>query len=353
MRSSDFQLMLSEAYAACLLGKVEVARRIVADIRSAGSIQDDPACATEVMLIEGVIELYSGKIDLARNRLIRVVAIGRHLNEVDKVPLALGWMALAAYNDGLVLESANLLAEAVESDAIFSPRVRLRLATTASNLATYACLGESSKRWNLASRIAAAEVGVPGVLSSVVFSMAVSSIDAAQLKNMHGELSSDEALATLQAVESAINYDAAAGQGVQTVLRKLALGMSLNLCLRYTEAGDVLSDYISAPEGSRECDAVCGLVELAYAYQGLSPSPLDNAIFERLLKSGSILEEPLERAAWCSVVAENYLRTGDGLNHQRFAGDKRDELAIRDELSAALSSSLARLNLLEPPAGWS
>lgn len=355
METSEFRAVLLRAYCDCLVGQIDRAAMIVKALRERIEIAESPAVAGDTMLVEGVIALYSGSIETARERLTRAALIGGHLSALDIAPVARGWLALAAYNEGKVLEAADLLRTALcesMAQSVQTPRTRLRLATTAANLAFYADRADVAKVWNLAARRAATAMQLAGVLSSVIFSMAVSSLDACQRKKLSGVLRAEEGQETLMAVQSAVNYDAGFGRGVQPMLHQLALGMAFNICGQYQDARRVLRDYVSAAFGSRIEDAACGFVELAFAELGSSRAGLDADVLSQVVRMGDLLCEPLERAAQFAVLAEHFARVGDDSAHKANLLKKSAALSERESLVSRLRESLAGSELSKPPVGW-
>lgn len=352
MVSSDMNALLSQAYGCCILGDLAQARTLITQLRSAFAIENRPQQAAEIMLLEGVVALYSGDIDAGRDRLRRALAIGQLFPQADLAQVASGWLAMAAYNDGDVLAAAALLKSAIDMGVVATDRARLRLATIAGNLCEYAAEPAAARSWNAASRRAASALGLSGVLSSVIFAMAVSSLDASQLKRLTGTLQPEEGQDTLMLVQGAIGYDAGAGRGAQPNLSRLALGMAYNLCARHEEALQTLRRYVADTTGSRKGDAACGVVELALAQLGVSTQPLSADLYADVQAAGALLVEPLERAAWLCAMAEHHHRQGEAQAAQRHRQAMAQALEARASLSAALARALEQSALLAPPADW-
>ncbi|RVT51603.1 hypothetical protein [Rubrivivax albus] len=352
MNPKHLGTLLHQAYGSCITGNVRQARSTILEIRRNFVIEKSPVHAAETMLIEGVLSLYSGEIDSGCDRLRRAIAIGQFFPGTDLSQVACGWLSLACYNAGDIIKSAEYVGTSLESGEVKSQRARLRISTTAANLSEYAGLPDAARRWNAASRRAATALGIPGVLTSVIFSMAVASLDASQRKRFNNVLSDEDAQETLGIVQSAIGYDARAGLGAQPNLHRLALGMSFSICGRYREALNALQCYLEDANGSRQEDAVCGFVEFALAEMNLSRQPLAQDLLQKLEAIGVKLREPLERAAWLSALEDHYVLVGDIVRAQAYCKEKIDALEHRERLSSELSKLLERKNLMSPPAEW-
>lgn len=352
MNSTELNVLLSRAYDACLLGNTGQAKKIIDEVRRSFVIESSPHHAAEIMLIEGALGLYSGAIDAGCDRLRRAIVIGQYYPNTDLVQLAYGWLSLASYNGGDVMKAAEFLTLALGSGVVTSQRARLRLATTAGNLSEYAGQSASGRQWSLASRRAASAMGLTGVLSSVIFSMAVSSLDSSQLKRLNGTLSLEDGQETLRAVQSAMSYDAGAGYGAQLNLHKLALGMSYSICGYFDEALNSLRCYVSDAAGSRREDAACGLVEFALAEMAVSRKPLTAEMHAQLDRKGQQLREPLERAAWFAAMAEHHLLSGSLEVARDCERNKVLALEHRNQVSSELSALLSQNGLLVPPTDW-
>lgn len=344
--------LLSQAYGCCILGDVAQARTLITQLRSAFAIENRPLQAAEIMLLEGVVALYSGDIDAGCDRLRRALAIGQHFPQTDLAQVASGWLAMAAFNEGDVLTAAALLKSATDMGVVASERARLRLATVAGNLCEYAAKPAAARSWNAASRRAALALGLSGALSSIIFNMAVLSIDASQLKRLTGTLQPEEGQNTLTLVQAAMGYDTGVGHGAQPKLHRLSLGMAYSICGRHDDALLTLRRYVADATGSRKGDAACGLVELALAEMGASPQPLSAGLFADVQAAGALLVEPLERAAWLCAMAEHHQRQGDTQAAQHHRQAMAEALAERAGLTAALAQVLEQGALLAPPTDW-
>lgn len=352
MDSCDVQAMLAHAYNDCVTGRIAAAQNVVVSVRESFDISHQPADAVEIFLIEGIIQIYLGNIRDGVDRLHRSCAIALAIDAHESVALARAWLSMVRFNEGKVLEAAGLVSESLRSNALATERLRLRIGTMAAVLCRYCGQKLSSDRWFLVARLAATRMNVSGVLSSLIFDLAVSEIDLCQLERLEGRLDPVVAETVHRQVCSALRYDAGAEAGAQNVLHDLALGMSLNLCGRFREAKDHLMAFLDAPQVSRDADLACGVAELAMAELGLGAGPLGPDLESRLISCEGLVVEPLERAILFAAIAECFRRRGFLIDAESAEAKKVAELTLRRNICSALGSKLDELQLISPPGFW-
>jgi len=352
LNTADLTTMTYRSYLAATSGLLCEAQSIIQEVRSEPTFLSTPSLVVEVILVEGVVAIYRGDLEHAKSRLSRVVAFCEQSPLNDLTALARGWLALIAYNDGAVVESAHLVARGLECPAELSSRARLRLSTIASLLAAYVGLDEVAKRWLLSARIAASELGVRGSLSSVAFDLAVAALDRCSYDRLRGQLSSSAAEDVLIRVTSAKGYDAGAGSTLQPSLHVLAYGMALNLCGRYTEAQGEIRKFLGSEPASRYGDSICAKSELALAILGSQDLPLEDSMEVELWSALSRLRDPVEKGALIAVLSESNMRRGlvDRAMGMKVLLD--EQIKVRMGLELELSDVLSAAGMMSPPSDW-
>lgn len=352
MNTAPLGTMTHRSYLAATSGRLEEAQTIIQEIRSEPAFLSTPWLVAEVILVEGVIAVYRGDIEYAKGRLTRVVAFCEQSPLNDLTALARGWLALIAYNDGDVVESAHLVARGLEFHAELSARSRLRLSTITSLLSAYVGLDEVARKWLLSARIAASELGVKGALSSVAFDLAVAALDRCSYDRLRGQLSANAAADVLVRVNSAKGYDAGAGSTLQPSLHMLAHGMALNLCGRYAEAREQILHFLRTEPTSRYGDSVCAKSELALANLGARDFPLEDAMEMELWSALSRLSDPIEKGSLIAVLIESNMRRGlmDRAMEMKILLD--EQIQIRMGLECDLSRVLHASGMISPPDNW-
>jgi hypothetical protein len=348
----SFDSVIASAYRSAVVGKLSAALSSISFIRSRWKIESKPRDAIEVMLVEGVVHIYAGRISDGIDRFRRVIAIGDVVREGNLASLGRGWYALVLYNEGKVLEASEILARSLGEVEAMQPRTILRVSTVQGLLCEYAGFGQAAIEWLNAARIAAQRVAIPGVMSSIIYDMAVAAIDSAAFRKLSGRLEDSQARQLLLRVRSAINYDIGSGTRIQSGLHILALGMTLNICGEYAEAERHLLRYLQMMPDSRLADRVCASVELAIAQVGSGASQLDPTVVRAIEEGLSILTEPTERALALNVLAKNLERSGliDESLLRRSA--MQSEIVRREQMSLALRASIETNSMMFPPRQW-
>ncbi len=349
---NSFDSVIASAYRNAVVGNLSAAESNISFIRSRWQIESKPRDAIEVMLVEGIIHIYAGRISDGIDRFRRVIAIGDVVRDENLASLGRGWFALVLYNEGKLLEASEILAQVLgEVDAIL-PRTILRVSTVQGLLCEYAGFGQAAIGWLNAARIAAQRVAIPGVMSSVIYDMAVAAIDSAAFRKLNGQLEDSQARQLLLRVRSAINYDIGSGSKVQSGLHLLALGMTLNICGEYTEAERHLLRYLQTMPDSRLADRVCASVELAIAQIGNGGSQLAPAVVRAIEEGLSILIEPTERALALNVLARNLEQSGLIDESLLRRSEMQSEIVRREQMSLALRASIETNSMMFPPRQW-
>jgi tetratricopeptide (TPR) repeat protein len=318
----------------------------------ARAIEENAKDAIEVMLVEGVIRIYTGKIPDGVDRFRRVIAIGEAIGSENLTNLGRAWFSLVCYNEGKILEAGDLLVQATRFVGFSEPRTILRISTVAGLLCEYAGYEKAASSWLSAARIAVQNIGIPGVLSSVIYDMAVAAIDTSALRKMLGQLTSTEAAQLLLRVKSAVNYDSGAGVQVQSSLHWLALGMAFNIAENYLEAEKSLQIYLQTVPESRSADRICASVELAIAQAGRGGPCISSSLVSEIERGIGILIEPTERALALEVLAKNHERSGLLDASKRRRADALLEIGRRQEISHVLGLAIQENSLTFPPAKW-
>lgn len=352
LQIANLNSLASKAYLAAICGQLDRALALIGEIRSDLRFSDASALIAEVMLIEGVIAVYRGEIEYAKNRLERVVAFGDQYPLIELAALARGWLALIAYNDGAVVDAARLIARGLSVDRGLSARTRLRVSTIMSLLCAYVGRDKAATEWLLGARIAASEVGFDGALSSVAFDLAVAALDRCCLDRLQGKLDTQSAQDALIRVVSAKGYDLGSGSALQQSLHALALGMALNLNGRFAEARREIQGFIDAKPSSRLGDSVCAKVELAVALLGCGESLIDAGLEEELRAGVSLLSDPVEKGTLIAVLIENDVRKGMVDRAEEMKDLLERQIVLRKNLELDLCEVLIRSNLMTAPEDW-
>lgn len=343
---------VGKAYLSAISGRLLDAQSLVQHIRASVEFLQSPLLVAEVMLVEGVIAVYTGNLSYAKSRLDRVVAFADSAASVELASLARGWLALLSYNDGSVVDSARHALRALGCGTRPSSRTRLRLSTILSLLCAYAGQDSHARTWLLAARIAASELGAQGALSSVIFDLAVATLDRCYFSKLSGFLGAAEARQALIQVKSAMSYDAGAAVDVQRSLHALALGTALNLNRQFTEAREVVLEFLDSELVSRPGDRICGKTELAVSLLGVDPLPIDDRMDSELWAGLGVLSDPTERAAILSVLIESENRKDASSRLAMLKSMFDDEIGRRQTLAVSLEELLVRSQGLNPPCDW-
>jgi hypothetical protein len=348
----SFSLTVGDAYLSALAGNLEKASMCIEQVRCSYTIENSASMAAEVMLVEGVIHIYSGRPKAGVERLKRVVAIGDSAALYNLAALARGWLAVLHYNEGDVIAAGKVLSEALRFAEHADARTCLRISTVAGGLCEYSGLGESAAQWLLAAQRACSRLAVPGVLSSVVYDLALAAVDSAAAKKLAGKLSKNDANNLPLRVRSALNYDSIANVGVYRELHWLVLAMAYNICSNYGEAKLHLDRYFDDPQSFRAADQVCAYIELAIAQSAGGELDFDSDLIESIKSGMSLLVEPIERAVAFDILALNYQRLGLIRESQSMRERYYLEINRRIELSNSLELLISDGVLLMPPTAW-
>ena len=348
----SFRSAIESAYRNAVLGDLSAAASDISRIRSRWPIENQPRDAVEVMLVEGIIHIYAGRIADAIDRFRRVIAIGVAIRDGNLASLGRGWLALVLYNEWKVLEASEMLAQALGEVDAMQPRAILRVSTVQGLLCEYAGFAQAAVEWMNAARIAAQRVAIPGVMSSIIYDIAVAAIDSATFRQLSGRLDDAQARQLLLRVRSAINYDIGSGAKIQSGLHMLTLGTTLNICGEYGEAERHLVGYLQVMPDARLADRVRASVELAIAQVG-SGAPRPAPAVVRAIEEGlEVLVEPVERALALNVLAQELERSGLLEESLARRSAMQSEMARREQIAVALRASIEASSMMLPPRQW-
>lgn len=348
----DLHLIVSKAYLSALAGELDAASAGIEWVRSQCAIQSNAAMAVEVMVVEGVVHIYSGRTRAGVERLSRAVAIGDSAKLQNLAALARGWLAVVHYNEGDVVAAGGAVSEALRFPEFAEARTRLRVSTVAGGLCEYSGLSKSAAGWLTAAQSAARGMGVPGVLSTVVYDMALAAVDSAAARRLEGSLQSSDAKSLPLRVKSALHYDETANVGVHRELHWLILGMAHNICEEYVEASSCLEKFLSGPRSFRAADQICAYIELAVASSKGGALDVDSDLIEKITDGLGLLIEPVERAMAFEILSSSYRRQGliyeSALMKEKYAL----EIGKRTDLSSSLENLIREGPVFCPPMSW-
>jgi hypothetical protein len=348
----DLRLIIGAAYLDALSGDLDGASQGVERVRSKCSIESSASMAAEVMLVEGVIHVYSGRTLAGVERLRRAVAIGDSATLRNLAALARGWLAVVYYNDGDVISAGGILSEALCFAEYADARTCLRVSTVAGGLCEYSGLGKSAANWLTVAQGAARRMAVHGVLSSVVYDLALAAIDSAAARKLVGTLSASEARSLPLRVRSALNYDSTANVGVHRDLHWLILAMAYNICADYSEAESCLELYAKGASSFRAADRICACIELAIAKSKGGELDFDPELIEDIENGLGLLVEPTERAMAYDILSINYQRQGLDCESEFMRNRYFLEINRRTEIASSLERLICEGPLVTPPLAW-
>jgi hypothetical protein len=344
--------IVSDAYLSALAGNLSGASASIRAVRSQFAIENNSSLTAEIMIVEGMIHIYSGRSGSGVERLTRAVAISDSAGHENLASLARGWLAVVHYNEGNVIAAGKALLEALRCAESADARTCLRVSTIAGVLCEYSSLGRAASAWLMAAQVAARRMAIPGVLSSVVYDLALAAIDSASARKLTGKLDREDARRLPLRVMSALNYDANANVGVHRDLHWLVLAMAYNLCEDYLQAELSLDRYFGGASSFRAADDVCARVEYAIARSKGGELEVEANLIEEIRVGLDLLVEPIERAMALDVLARHCCRLSKNEEAKAMRAAVFEEIDKRNELANSLEKLVRESLLFTPPLAW-
>ena len=212
-------------------GDIKGAEQTIQFIRSTWAVENSPELMVNLMIIEGVCGVCSGKTDYARDRISRALVVAKVSRRSECIYSASAWMAYLYMIEGEMRKAADIvISGCIGRPVNLVPLAEFRCASILAVLFEYFGSSTAAASWFERTRILASRTGLPGMYSSTLYNMAVARINASYLSRLQNEELKRDARLDLLLARSAFNYDDIAGVHVLDPLHYLIESQALYLC---------------------------------------------------------------------------------------------------------------------------
>jgi len=190
------------------LGRLDEARRTVADLHARFALRPHPAASAWTALAEGLCDYYESMAPQARDRLQRAYVLGRAAELARLRVLAAAWLAHLELMASDMTPMAMHLAEVLRDAAPDHHAARWRACLVAASAYHYAGRADRARKWYELARQHAVADGDDAALSSLMFNRATLQASQARIAAVFG--AADAAAAAALAREALLGVESTA-----------------------------------------------------------------------------------------------------------------------------------------------
>lgn len=231
-------------------GNVYEAETDLQSIRSTWFVERSPELMVDLMIVECVCAVYSGKVSHAKDRVSRALAVAKLSHRSECIFAASAWLAYVSMIEGDARKAANVLVDgcAVRPENL-SPLAEFRSSSILAVLLEYLGFSVDAAHWFERARVLASRTGLPGPYSSTIYNMAVARVSASMLSKIQCREPSLNPDLDLLATRSAMNFDNITNVHVLDPLHRLIEAQALYLCGRIPQALSCIESFLTDPQG--------------------------------------------------------------------------------------------------------
>lgn len=204
-------LKAERAAALARMGAMDEARFVLTGLKTQQGRLRSPRLACWIAFVEGMLDRFSGGLDLAQQCFERVVAAAREHDDREMQALALAWLASIAANRRDLVALLACTGQAFALSAHEAHGVRARLALTLAAEWHYAGDEAHAQRWFQTAREHANGYGETTLISIGLFNRTVERCAALALEDAFGAVDPVLARQLLLQAESTANLDVGLG----------------------------------------------------------------------------------------------------------------------------------------------
>jgi tetratricopeptide (TPR) repeat protein len=268
-------------------GSTNEALQLVRNVRELFFISGNADLSVEVMVLEGICEIYGGELETALDRLERAAAIASSFGSGRAVGLAVAWKSLCEFNLGRHLKSAESILLAHKNIQDLDSFVRFRVASMTSMLFEYSGDRPSSVYWFRLARVEASRCDNPSLLSALIYNIAMLRVGSRAIAGLYGEslsqLRSDDV--DFSFVQSSWNYDLHSGSRLQVELHDLVKAQLFVSDHRFEEAVSCCRAFLKFETRVAAVNAARAKICLSWSLAKLGADPGDIRCLDESLKS--------------------------------------------------------------------
>ncbi|MBT9486367.1 MAG: hypothetical protein IV093_02540 [Rubrivivax sp.] len=302
---------LMDALRKAQMGDVTGAEQTVQFVRATWIVADSPELMVDLMIVEGICGFYSDRVDYAKDRIARALAVAKVSRRSECIYAASAWLAYLKLVDGDMRLAADVVIAGCSSrPPNVSPLAEFRCSSILAVLFEYFGASTVAAGWFAYTRAVALETNLPGTFSSVIYNMAVARINASQLAKIRSEKFEDKIELNLLLAKSASNYDDIRNIHVLDPLHYLIQAQALYLCGQVSLAIETVTKFLTKSSGVLDRFKIRGELDLLrYQISGQICPNINN--IRRLQVLSSIFQSDADQAIAKHVLAEGFSILGE------------------------------------------
>jgi hypothetical protein len=336
---------MRKAHEGDLAGAEEIAR----SVRVKWKLSEIPGLTVDLMVLEGICGIHSGRESYASDRITRALAIAKYSGSIASIYTASAWMAYLAITRGDMRLASKFIVDGCARIAVPVAVIsEFRCVVNLAVLFEYFGASTVAAGWFEYSRRLAKRCASPGLLSSVIYNMVVVRVNSAILARVGADPSFKDPGLDLLLVKSAHNFDDMFNVHVLDPYHKLVEAQARYLCGDFSKALELIVSFLGEADRVQDRFRIRGRFD-CLQYQVSLGIAIDRESLEQLRGLLAVFESADELAIVKKILATGFMKIGDSESANQLLAEVGEDFRKHQLLCASSLKDLESAGLFDFP----